>query len=215
MNNNYHTQLKPNMLNEIAANNQLLQQNYPGTPINKPNPPSQPDLSNALYQQQLLLAQQQQLAAQQNASRATYQQPPHRETDEIELSDNRVEKPFDKPPNQVLETVAKQVKQAHEHPAKPPEAPKRHPVQQVPHTYQPVKVVVAPKETNTTQYVVIPLALIIVFVVMIHPTSAYYIDKYLPSIKTTKGIFIRALILAVAYVLLKYFTSAKPPNQKN
>ena len=35
MNNNYHTQMdKPNMLNEIAANNHLMQ-NFSGTPINK------------------------------------------------------------------------------------------------------------------------------------------------------------------------------------
>ncbi len=40
MNNNYHTQMdkQNNMLNEIAANNHLLQQqmqNFQGTPINK------------------------------------------------------------------------------------------------------------------------------------------------------------------------------------
>ena len=85
MNNNYHTQLDKsnNMLNEIAANSNLLQQqmqNFPGTPINKGTQTAQanlqlnPQLAQLTPQQlqQQLAYTQQQLAQAQQA--ALYQQ---------------------------------------------------------------------------------------------------------------------------------------------
>ena len=132
MNNNYHTQLdkQNNMLNEIAANNQLLQndkntmamnpallqqmQNFPGTPINKNSQQITPQTMQQLTpQQQMLYAQQlalqnqiyqQQLNPNMNQyANQTYAKQPQPQDDEIELSEPKPD------PKQKINEIAQQV----------------------------------------------------------------------------------------------------------
>jgi hypothetical protein len=61
----------------------------------------------------------------------------------------------------------------------------------------------APTTNNTTEYLILPFILLLCFVGLVHPSTAKYLDKYLPSMKDTKGIFVRGMILAIIYVAIK------------
>jgi hypothetical protein len=178
--------------------------------------PIRSELSNQLaYQQQLLLAQQmnQQAHLSQNTNNVNNnnypQQVPTRENDEIELSEPKADKP-----NQVLETVAQQVRQVHQNNKTQHNINKRNqPDDQINHQH---KIIYLQKKENiTTQYVVIPIFLLILFIILIHPTTSFYLDKYLPPAKDIKGISIRAFILIIAYVIIRYISTLPSPAPKS
>ena len=228
MNNNYHTQVNHsnNLLNEIAANNQLLQQG-----------PSMAQLLQQIAQQQaqqqLAQAYAQQLQQQQN-------RPAKVESDEIDLSDGKpnaqttqsapiapiapitsnhnvapitsnhnvtpitsnhnVTTPDNDTTQEVLRNLAKEVQQAHGtyKPSPLVAQPTKPPI----NTVRPIA-----KKTGSTNilsdYLLVPVILLIIFIVFFYPKTAKIFDKYLPALTTLKGIVIRGSILVVCYILIK------------
>lgn len=81
-------------------------------------------------------------------------------------------------------------------------APKRQ-VAQLPPRYPPVAN--PPKADNKlAQYVIVPAALAIIFIILVHPVTSKILDKYLPPMKNMKGYLVRAVILALAYVVINF-----------
>jgi hypothetical protein len=292
MSNNYHTQMenKSNMLNEIAANNKLLQAQqlntnpinpapmtaFSGTPINRGNHLTQPQMTPQQMQQMLLMqqmAQQQQMTPQQlmaiqqqfalaqqqaqlqsnggSGEHAKYglPQPPHNkesmdrvdDTDEIELSE---QKPISSQPiNPQLMTQTQQsvggqqsvgihqsvgVHQSNANPQQDPVVQTNQTNQLTPqeisarlqhqHKSLDKKLMFLreleakrSKENTTTEYVILPIALLIGFMILMYPATSKYIDKYIPSIygtgnATLKNLFIRGLILVTLYMVVRFLT---------
>lgn len=58
-----------------------------------------------------------------------------------------------------------------------------------------------------TDYFIFPLLLLIIFILLVHPYTSKYLDKYLPPMKNIKGYAIRGLILAIAYIVIKLLVS--------
>ena len=266
MNNNYHTQMdkQNNMLNEIAANNQLLHtdiarmdprenpqlaternsinmnlqqlqqqlnlqnlQNLQGTPINKgnslpqqvPNPQLTPQQAyaqqlvqqqahqNQLYQQQ---QQQQQLPAIGQYSNQSVQQQIPADNDEIELSEPKVEAKPRQNPEIKNESKVQQIQQVQnrvplplqEIYPPPRRIPRRSPTLNPNIPPEPVK-----KSNATTDYIIIPVLLIIVFVFLVHPKTSGFLEKYLPKMASMKGYLTRGLILALVYMVVKFLTA--------
>lgn len=71
----------------------------------------------------------------------------------------------------------------------------------------PPKQVHKPKDNKLTQYVIIPIALIIIFVALVHPKTSGLLEKILPKMDSLKGYFVRGLVLAIAYIALIMVTS--------
>jgi hypothetical protein len=66
----------------------------------------------------------------------------------------------------------------------------------------------APIESNEstspmTEYAVITIVLMITFILLVHPTTSSYLEKYLPPVTNLKGCGIRAAILGVVYIITK------------
>lgn len=256
MNNNYHTQLdkQNNMLNEIAANNQLLQQqaqqmaNFQGTPIRSGSgtqqvtqsvqnmlPTSQMTQQQMAYAQQLHNTQQTmnqmypnqmqqipQMNQNQMFQRENYQSiqdkintqtVPIDDTDEIELSESKPE------PKQKIANIQPQNQQLQNQnidtQSKLPDPTnnmanhsinsKSIPVKPI--SVKPIFVPMPVPQNNTIEYLVIPLFLIIIFIALVHPTTSKYLNKYLPPMRDMKGFFVRGLILAIAYIAIKFATT--------
>lgn len=176
MNNNYHTLMnKQNMLNEIAANNHLLQNkvNIQGTPINRvmpftyptiqPNPiSSNPSNNDTDIGDELELSEQ-------------------KPEPKLEEKEKSVEKPKPEPKQKNVEKI-----------------PRQCPI-------QPIKIVNVPAKQNTTaEYVIVPILLAILFFVLIYPKTSKMFEKYLPPLTNTKGIAIRAILFAVLYIAIKF-----------
>lgn len=174
MNNNYHTQLdkQSSILNDIAANNQLLQQqipNYAGTPISSNIPPN--------LQLDPLLIQQQYYTQTQKPAEVEY---PSSFNDEIDFSD---EKPS---PN-------KSIKQKN--------------VQSTDNSnkivaYPPKNILKQSKQSNSLSIFITPILLIILFTLMVNPTTSKVLEKYLPKMDNFKGIIIRGTVLAVLFFIV-------------
>lgn len=219
MNNNYHTQMdKQNILNEIAANNNLLQQqmqNFPGTPINKPmvqTPSMQP-----LTPQQIMYTQMVQQNSRMNTQGQTQlfptipQQTQQTNEDEeakpIELSSDR---PVDNDNNdKQKQQINKQIQQVlhSNNQTKKPDKPA--PKMQAPYPSLPPNLPypLPPPPAPTSkmsEYVIMPIVIFAAFVLLVHPSTSKYFDKYLPSITNTKGLLIRGVILVIVYVVARF-----------
>lgn len=255
MNNNYHTQMdKQNILNEVAANNNLLQQqmqHYQGTPINKPHTipqaVTQPLPMQQLTPQQIMYTQmlQQQQNHRVGSSDAgqifttipqqqelqQLQQLQQSSNDEIELSDT---KPNENPmadskvndnQNQQINKQIQQVLQNNNNDQvnfnKVQQLPKkmqtaalpmqpllRYPPQQLPPPQLPAP---APakscKPSKLTDYIIIPVIILVAFVLLMHPSTSKYLSKYLPDATNTKGILMRGVILVIIYVVARFITN--------
>lgn len=234
MNNNYHTQMdkQNNMLNEVAANNNLLQQqmqNFQGTPINKTVQQTQ-----QLTPQQIMYAQMmqqnQKMVPQgpQGPQSQPFQQTQLQTDDEIDLSDikpeskpeNNSNKPIDKQ-NQQINKQIQQVLQnntnsnpnlnpnpigAQTKPIKAPTLPKKLPI--VP--YHPLTTGNFPppaqqnkSQSKLTEYVIMPIVILVAFILIMHPSTSKFFNKFLPSSRSTKGLFVRGLLLAIIYVVAR------------
>jgi len=70
------------------------------------------------------------------------------------------------------------------------------------------KVVQPSKSKNTiTEYVVIPVLLMIVFIILVHPKTSGMLEKYIPKMTSMKGYLVRAFILAIMYIIIRAATS--------
>lgn len=54
-----------------------------------------------------------------------------------------------------------------------------------------------------TNYIVIPVLLVIFFIILVHPKTSKFLQKYVPPMKDMKGFLIRGMILAIAYIVVK------------
>ncbi|AUV58511.1 hypothetical protein [Bandra megavirus] len=60
------------------------------------------------------------------------------------------------------------------------------------------------KKNNTVDYIIMPIILIILFVFLVHPKTSKIIGKYLPQPRSLLGLVSRGLVLAVAYVIIRF-----------
>lgn len=244
MSNNYHTQMehKPNMLNEIAAQKQLLQPQqiqqmagFQGTPINRQQPiqqglmPAQP--GQVMTPQQIMMMQQQMQAQQQQIQHMHQQQMQQQQVqtqshDEIELSE---QKPVSSQVQQVAPAESVQQIVQLPNPAsellQSPTVDHSQVIQQLQHqlvaqgksfqrkldTIKQTEIKTT-KETAITEYVTLPVALLAGFIILLHPKTSKYFDKYIPSIygannATLKNIFIKGLILVVIYLAVRFMSN--------
>lgn len=66
---------------------------------------------------------------------------------------------------------------------------------------------------NFIEYIAIPLLLIILFILLVHPISSN-VSKYIAPINSTKGMVTRGAILAIAYIVIR-FVATNIENKKN
>jgi len=208
MSNNYHTQTNQNVLNDIAAAQHL---NNPDQFMSQSQQEQlklqlqQEQLKLQLQQEQMKLYQQQEqlkmqhkmMEEQMRAKKDTVaNQPPkaapiietfqsgqnqqksgpNREMDEIELSDPA-------PENKMS-----------------PRPPSKRNVPQ-PIINQSTQWL---SEKTIADYVIIPGFLVIIFVLLVYPGTAGYIEKYLPVMNDWKGYLSRGLLLAVLYIVIRF-----------
>jgi hypothetical protein len=64
-----------------------------------------------------------------------------------------------------------------------------------------------PIKKYAIEYALIPLSLVGIFILLVHPTSATYLEKYLPKMADLKGCAIRGAILAIVYIVIKIIIS--------
>lgn len=219
--NNYHTQVNgQNVLNQVANEHKLLQQMQTqpqmGTPIQQIQyTPQQLAQMQQLYQQQQAQAQ---LQSQNQASL---------QIDELELSERDItpleeeksekvttktqavpvseKKEINNGLNKIKSTSKKQVQK---------ETPKEDTKEAKKSSSKTVgsgtKTVITEKESDKkskiVEYAVIPILLLVIFIVLLHPKTSGLLSKYLPPITTNKGILYRAGILAVSYILITFVT---------
>lgn len=236
INNNYHTQLeKPkNMLNDIAANNKLLDQ-------------------QSLYQGQFNQNTQQSLHKD-NMSQQYVQQPQYNlmnanirknELDEIELSEPKQEtkKKIDNEQHIEQKTNVKQFQQMSQPQMINVPTILNHGMTQDPinngttqetvgymgsnqslainKNTQPQiiksqnnnKTNVPQKNNNTMKYIITPIILLIVFIILVHPSTSKLLTKYIPPLTSMKGYIMRGLILVIVYYILIIFSGSK--SKKN
>lgn len=242
MNNNYHTQLdkQPNMLNEIAANNHLLQQqmqNFPGTPINKSisnnlplmnqQLPVQPQMNQTFDPQQMQQLMHQYVSQNQpqnNSTQINNGNPVNNEEEELELSETKQEskKTVEKKilsdsktsnlksqrdirpePENTQSQINKQIQKLSQTKDTSGDLmiPHSNKTQSLPKTY--IACPPVSHENKTFNYVIMPLLLIIFFVILVHPKTSSLLEKYVPKMNDLKGIFVRGIILAIAYLVIK------------
>lgn len=184
MNTNYHTQL----------DSAVQQQNNMLTDIAARNQL----LQSGNYQQQQMMSNLQGTPIPRNISTdpRTYNRPEQRQAtalSEIELSEQNSEV------NKINQNLTNlPVKQP------PPPMPKR-----APRPRPPPAPVLAPKSTTTTDYVIMPIILLIAFIALVHPTTSSFLEKYLPAMNSMKGYFVRGMILVIIYIIARFFTGPK------
>lgn len=239
MNNNYHTQIdKQNMLNEIAQNNHLLQQqSFQGTPVGKnqsqnqsqgqsQNPQSTQLMQQLYTQQAAQQATQNQLYNQQMNNNGNTGNTDLDDIEEIELSDLKpTQAPVPIPTSNPASKINNQIQQILPQATTPQAIQTVSTAQPLPIQPQSIPAHPLPPASITTdvksnkpasnamvEYVVIPILLIIVFIVLIHPKTSGMMDKYLPSINTTKGILVRAVILGMVYIIISFIANTMKKN---
>lgn len=219
MNNNYHTQMdKPNILNEIAANNNLLQtqiQNFQGTPINKNQSMQQLTPQQIMYAQ--LMQQNQGMESQNIQTKPDQQnnkqnQQTNKQTsqsDEIELSDTKPE------PNTKVEKVNdnqskqinKQIQEIFQNTGQNGPPKTNTDIKKYPIPYFPPPIRYMPpaqkQQSKLTEYIIIPIFLMVIFFLLTYPSTSKFFNKYLPNQNSTKGVLVRAFILAIFYIIIK------------
>lgn len=72
---------------------------------------------------------------------------------------------------------------------------------------QPDTPIPTPPTTNyTIEYIIIPIILMLIFLVLVHPTTSVYLEKYIPPMINLKGYLIRALIFGILYMSIHFGT---------
>lgn len=217
-------------------------QNFQGTPINK-NQPQIPQYIPQQIPQQIpynnqSMTQQNQFYQQQLNNIPYQSKNNNNANDEIELTEPNIETKQPTPnidiaqikTNQHINKQLQQITQQHntnviENMTQQNSVPKKNdninthmPMQKIskrmrrPH---PAKYIDVPKkDNNITEFIVVPVLLFIVFVALVHPKTSVFLDKYLPNMSNTKGIFIRGFILAIIYIIIKFATNTVTKNNK-
>lgn len=80
------------------------------------------------------------------------------------------------------------------------------------HVQPQIRYVTVYKSCSNTmaKYIIIPISLIIVFALLIHPKTSKLFNKYLPNINKISGILLRGVILAIVYIIITLITSKSP-----
>lgn len=233
MNNNYHTQLNKqnNILNEVAANNQLLQNTLPplnpqggysGVTFNKNLPPG--------YQtNQVPYLQQGHVVTQPASGAATQSQ------DELELSDSNLDLNQASDRNMVdgsgyvaeqktsqnvvgRKTSAKQTLFRDGNLALKVEPhSSAFSGKYLPRGKDPVHISsiknMSNKDGSTFEYVVVPIILIVGFIILVHPRMSKFLERYLPKMDSMKGCLVRGAILAIIYIVARFFLDSTGKNK--
>lgn len=79
------------------------------------------------------------------------------------------------------------------------------PVVQQPVTAVQPTVVVVKNPRSWKKAAIFALLILILFFVLVHPSTYKYTDKYLPSIMTKTGLIIRAAVMAIFVFIVSYF----------
>lgn len=203
MNDNYHTQLAGhNILNEVAANNHLLQTFQPKQQQFQPAP--QPYISPLPQAPQYTPPQQ--FASQKPLP---ISEPELNLASELQLSDKPPQPSAEKATQ--LQQINQQVAELIKNPEKPPA--KAAPIEKAPVTAiapkpkptppakrQSPQVVVVKQPSPAWKYAIIPLLIIIAYMLVSMPKTAGFFDKVLPSVGTLKGYAARGAIIAIVYL---------------
>ena len=64
-----------------------------------------------------------------------------------------------------------------------------------------------PEQNYTTEYIIIPIILMIIFLILVHPTTSVYLEKYIPPMINLKGYAIRILIFGILYMAIRFGTN--------
>lgn len=189
MNNNYHTQTGTNVLNDVAAAQQLN---------NQPNQ----FMSQAQQEQLKLQLQQEQLRIQKEQLLQQQEQMRFQQQEQLRLQQLKQEKSAPAPEGTVEIELSEQPAPV---PQKPPVAqpPKQTAVQRPPpmQPQQPSSSWLS--ETTTADYIITPIALMIVFILLVHPTTGGYLEKYLPAMDGWKGYLSRGFLMGLIYVIVR------------
>ncbi|MEM0354062.1 MAG: hypothetical protein QXW79_00635 [Thermoplasmata archaeon] len=227
MNNNYHTQLNKqnNILNEVAANNQLLQNTlsslnsqggYHGVTINK-NLPSGYQM-NQQTPYQIPYFQRGHVATQTTTSQ-------NQDQDELELSETNIEHNRTSDQNMVDDSrytgeqktsqnvVGRKVstnETMNQDDKMVTKIEQRNPIfsgRYFPEgtvQFKPNKSM-SKKEGSTSEYVTMSIVLVVTFIVLVHPRTSKILERYLPKIDSMKGCLIRGVILVTIYIVARFF----------
>jgi hypothetical protein len=213
MNNNYHTQMnKQNLLNEIAANNHLLQQqqmqNFQGTHITSVGVGNKTISNQNLLSQQMPPIQYYPNQMYSNSTQSYSVNLPSKNDEEFELSENKTETKYKEP----LE-VDNNNKCSNIQPRLDIEITKnenninKRVKKHAPIKYNPRRSVWiesnTKKENNMIDYIIIPILLILIFVILVHTSTNKYLERYLPEMNSLKGYVVRGTILAFLYVIVR------------
>ena len=63
-----------------------------------------------------------------------------------------------------------------------------------------------------TEYGTMTVVLMVTFIILVHPSTSVYLDKYLPSITDLKGCIVRAFILGIVYIITKIIMTYTKKN---
>jgi len=190
MSNNYHTQMQPNMLNDIAMEHKITQKDN-----NQFMSHSQQEQIKYQLQQEQLKLQMQQEQLKQEQLKTKLQQ----EQLNAKLQQEKI-----KSETNMDEIVLSDVKQTEEKqmPINSNIVPKVVTPQWTPQNVQPSSSFASNK--TIADYVIIPVLIAITFILLVHPTISGYIEKYLPPMNGIKGYAIRGIFLAVLYIVIRF-----------
>lgn len=191
MNNNYHSLL----------GNNLNPNQIKGTPVNRNHVEMMdPQLMKQLYEEHL--AKEAAKMNQMNRSEQINQNNPNNSNnsnnpnEDIVLSDIKSQSAKETKPSK--EEINQKMKQLLKKKQNKQKLQKK--------TVQKKKVVPEPvsKKPNNKikEYVVMPVILVILFVILVHPSTSKMMEKYIPSLESTKGIIVRGVILAILYIVI-------------
>ena len=185
--NRNYTQTGTNVLNDVAAAQQLN---------NQPNQ----FMSQAQQEQLKLQLQQEQLRIQ--AEQLRMQQQEHlRMQQELKRQDKQ-EKIALAPEGTVEIELSEQPASV---PQRPPVAQpsKQTAMQRPPPAQTPSQSPSWLSETTTADYIITPIALMIVFILLVHPTTGGYLEKYLPAMDGWKGYLCRGFLMGLIYIIIR------------
>jgi len=216
MSNNYHTQLNQQngMLNEIASTNQLMhQRSAPDFDVKQGQQhgdQNQKSWNNYGHMQGTPINNEKQVEHQNRNVSSRAPQIDSIKQDDIQFSD--IERDTGKtvsgfspaPLPRIQEPIVEKISRRHD-------SPKNKEKQIV----EPFINSEKPKPTQpesqmknyAIEYALIPIFIVIIFVLLVHPTTSTYLEKYIPKMVDLKGYAIRGIILAIMYIIIKIIIS--------
>lgn len=120
--------------------------------------------------------------------------------EEIELSDTKTEKKVRFDPE--TQKINQKIQQVLQNKSNIPSKIGHHFRRGYPYPPPPKYFCVPKQENKMVEYIVVPILLIIIFVIIVHPKTSGYLDKFLPK-SGMKGYLSRGLVLAIAYLIIR------------